>query len=128
VKAHPGKVAGVAILAAFVCLCSCDKLFGPDVREIAGGYRLKRAGNPGQLSLIAPNEGGGLIIDEIGWRKPIILARGAGSDYWDVVNTDRAQHIRVSNAERQTNPVYQTITVTPAETAWTELQLNKRFW
>jgi hypothetical protein len=128
VKAHSGKAGGVAILAAFVCLSSCDALFGPDVREIAGGYRLKRAGNPSQLSLIAPHESGGLIIDEIGWRKPIILARGSGSSYWDVINTERAQHIRVSDAERQTDPVYQSIIITPAETAWDELHLNQRLW
>jgi hypothetical protein len=122
------KAGDVAILAAFVCLGSCDALFGPDLRDIAGGYRLKRAGNPSQLSLIAPQETGGLIVDEIGWRKPIILARGSGSNYWEVINTDHAQHIRVSDAERQADPVYQTITITSAETAWMELHLNQRLW
>lgn len=116
-------------LTLFVWLCSCDaNLFGPDLREIAGGYRLKRTARPNQFSLITPHEGGGLIIDEIGWRKPIIVARASGSEYWDVINTARAEHIRVSDAERQSNPVYESIQITPAETAWMELRLNKRLW
>src|ERR1035441_475888 len=84
----------IAFLVVFVCLCSCDNLFGPDLREIAGGYRLKRASNPDQFALTVPYESGGLIIDEIGWREPIIVARASGSEYWDVINTARAQHIR----------------------------------
>jgi hypothetical protein len=62
-----------------VWLCSCDaNLFGPESREIAGGYRLKRANNPNGFALTIPNEDGGLIIDEIGWREPLILARAFG--------------------------------------------------
>src|SRR6202171_6565642 len=121
------KFRGLGLAALFVFLCSCgSKLFSPDTRQIAGGYRLKRAGDPSQFSLITPHEGGGLIIDEIGWRKPIIVARASGSEYWDVINTVRAQHIRVSDAERQSDPVYQSIQITQAETAWMELRLNKR--
>ena len=49
-------------------LCSCDaRLFVGDSRDIGGGYRLKRSGNPVQFALITPHENGGLIIDEIGW-------------------------------------------------------------
>ena len=118
----------ILLAAACLSLSSCDKLLGPELREIAGGYRLKRAGNPSQISLIAPQESGGLIIDEIGWRKPIILARGSGSNYWEAINTDRAQHIRVSESERNADPVYQTIAITSADAAWVEVQLNKRLW
>ena len=99
---------GIAVV--LVCLCSCEaNLFGPDSREIAGGYRLKRVGNPNQFALTIPNESGGLIIDEIGWRKPFIIARASGSEYWDVINTARAQHIRVSDLQRKSDPVYQSI-------------------
>ena len=81
----------IAFLAAFVSLSSCDtKVFGPDSREIAGGYRLKRVGNPNQFALTIPYQSGGLIIDEIGWRKPLIIARASGSDYWEAINTARA--------------------------------------
>ena len=119
----------LGVTALFVCLCSCDSsLFSPDTRQIAGGYRLKRAGDPSQFSLIAPYEGGGLIIDEIGWRKPIIIARAAGSEYWDVINTERAQHIRVSEMERKGDPVYQSIEITPVDIAWMELRASKRLW
>jgi hypothetical protein len=123
------KFRRLGVTALFVYLCSCDsKLFSPDTRQIAGGYRLKRSGNPSQFSLIAPYEGGGLIIDEIGWRKPIILARASGSEYWDMINTERAQHIRVSEMERKADPVYQSIEITPVDIAWMELPANKRLW
>lgn len=123
------KFRRLGVAALFVCLCSCGlSLFSPDTRQIAGGYRLKRAGNPSQFSLIAPYEGGGLIIDEIGWRKPIIIARASGSEYWDVINTERAQHIRVSEMERKADPVYQSIEITPVDIAWMELQASKRLW
>ena len=119
----------IAFLAAFVCLSSCDsKLFGPDSREIAGGYRLKRVGNPNQFALTIPNESGGLIIDEIGWRKPLIIARASGSDYWEAINTARAQRISISEQQRKSDPVYQSIPIEPAEIAWTKLNRHKRIW
>jgi hypothetical protein len=68
----------VAFLTVVVCLCSCEaNLFGPESREIGGGYRLKRADNHNQFALIVPNESGGLIIDEIGWLEPFIAARAS---------------------------------------------------
>ena len=119
----------IAFLATFLCLVSCDtKLFGPDSREIAGGYRLKRVGNPNQFALTIPNESGGLIIDEIGWRKPFILARASGSEYWDIINTARAQHTRVSDLQRKSDPVYQSIQIEAAELAWRNLNRHKRLW
>jgi hypothetical protein len=60
-----------AFLTVVIWLCSYDaNLFGPESREIAGGYRLKRANNPNQFAMTIPYEDGGLIIDEIGWREP----------------------------------------------------------
>ena len=56
-----------ALLARLVFLCSCDlDLLGVDLREIAGGYRLKRTDS--QFSLLTPRATGGPVIDEIGWR------------------------------------------------------------
>jgi hypothetical protein len=119
----------IAFLAALVCLCSCEaNFFGPDSREIAGGYRLKRVGDPNQFSITIPNESGGLIIDEIGWRKPFIVARASGSEYWDIINTARAQHTRVSDLQRKSDPVYQSIQIEAAELAWTNLNRYKRLW
>lgn len=116
-------------LAAFVCLCSCEaNLFGPESREIAGGYRLKRVDNNNGFALIIPNESGGLIIDEIGWREPFIAARASGSQYWEVINTARAQHIRVSDLQRKSDPIYQSIQIKSAEIAWKDLDRNKRLW
>jgi hypothetical protein len=112
-----------------VCLCSCDaNLFGPESREIAGGYRLKRAVNANEFALTIPNEDGGLIIDEIGWREPLIFARALGSQYWDVINTARAQHIRVSELQRKSDPISQSIQIKSAEIAWKELNGRKRLW
>jgi hypothetical protein len=119
----------IAFLAVFVCLCSCEaNFFGPDSREIAAGYRLKRAGGPNQFALTAPNQSGGLIIDEIGWREPFIVARASGSEYWDIINTARAEHTRVSDLQRKSDPVYQSIQIEAAEIAWRGLNRSKRLW
>lgn len=119
----------IAFLAVVVWLCSCDaNLFGPESREIAGGYRLKRASNPNEFALTIPNEDGGLIIDEIGWREPLIFARAFGSQYWDVINTARAQHIRVSDLQRKSDPSSQSIQIKSAEIAWKELNRHRRLW
>ena len=112
-----------------VWLCSCDaNLFGPESREIAGGYRLKRANNPNEFALTIPNEDGGLIVDEIGWREPLILARAYPSQYWDVINTAHAQHIRVSDLQRKSDPISQSIQISSAEIAWKELNRHRRLW
>ena len=119
----------IAFLTVVVWLCSCDaNLFGPESREIAGGYRLKRANNPNEFALTIPHEDGGLIIDEIGWREPLIFARASGSQYWDVINTARAQHIRVSDVQRKSDPLSQSIQIKSAEIAWKELNRHKRLW
>ena len=118
----------VAFLTVFVCFCACEaNLFGPESREIGGGYRLKRADHH-RFVLIIPNESGGLIIDEIGWHEPFIAARASGSQYWDVINTAHAQHIRVSDPQRKSDPIYQSIQIKSAEIAWKDLNRNKRLW
>ncbi len=123
------KFRRLAFFLVLVCLCSCHAdLFSSSAREIAGGYRLKRAGDSGQFSLLIPYQTGGLIVDEIGWRKPIIVARGAGSKYWDVINTARAERTTISDLERKSDPVYQSIEIKPVEMAWRELHANKRLW
>jgi hypothetical protein len=119
----------IALLTVVVCLCSCDaNLFGPESREIAAGYRLKRVHNSNQFALTIPYEDGGLIIDEIGWQEPLIFARAFGSQYWEVINTARAQHIRVSDLQRKSDPISQSIQIKPAEIAWEQLNRNKRLW
>ena len=119
----------VVLLGLFVCLWSCEgDLFGSDSKEIAHGYRLKRIGNPSQFALVAPYDTGGIIIDEIGWRKPFIIARAAGSQSWDRIDTDRAEHIRISEPQRMSNPNYRTIPVENADMAWNHLKPHKRVW
>ena len=119
----------IAFLALFLCLCSCDAdLFGSDSKQIAQGYRLKRIGNPGQFAFLVPYDTGGLIIDEIGWRKPFILVRASGSEYWDRIDTDHAEHIRISDAQRGSNPDLRSITIQTVGTAWNHLTPHKRMW
>lgn len=50
----------IAFLTVVVWLCSCDaNLFGPESREIAGGYRLKQANNLNEVvSCATPHESG----------------------------------------------------------------------
>ena len=122
-------LSSVAFLTVVVWLCSCEaNLLGPELREIGGGYRLKRADNHNGFALITPNESGGLIIDEIGWREPFIAARASGSQYWDLIDTAHAQRIRVSNLQRKSDPIYQSIQIKSAEIAWKDLNRNKRLW
>ena len=122
----PGRIASLTVL---ICLFSCNRdFFGAESREIAGGYRLKRSGNPNQFALMTPRDRGGLIIDEIGWRAPVILARASGSQCWNVIDTEHAQHIRISDNQRKSNPVYQSIQISGAETAWVELKDHERLW
>lgn len=119
------RLAFLLVTMALV-LGSCSEA---ERRKLAGGYQLKRvAHEANRLALIAPNEDGGLIIDEIGWRKPYILARSTGSTDWDVINTDRAQHVWISDSQRKENADYQGISIEPAESAWTRLHPTKPLW
>jgi len=119
----------VVFLALLVCFCSCEgDLFDSDSKQIAHGYRLKRIGNPSQFAFLAPYDTGGLIIDEVGWRKPFVLARASGSEYRDRIDTDRAQHIRISDAERRSDPRYRSIPIESAAIAWSHLERHKRIW
>ena len=119
----------VVFLTLFVCLWSCEwSPFGSDSREIAQGYRLKRTGDPSQFAFLVPYDTGGIIVDEIGWRKPFIIARASGSQYWDRIDTDHAEHIRISDSQRRSNPNYRTIPVENADMAWNHLKPHKRLW
>jgi hypothetical protein len=119
----------IVFLTVFVCLCSCEAdLFGPESREIAGGYRLKLAGNPNQFALTIPYQSVGLIVDEIGWREPLIIARASGSNYWEAIDTAHAQRIRISDQQRKSDPIYQSIPIKAVETAWNDLDRRKRLW
>lgn len=119
----------VAFLTAFLFLCSCNSnLFDRESKEIAGGYCLKRADNPDQFVLTIPNENGGVVMNEIGWREPLIIARAFGSQYWDVIDTAHARHTRVSERERKSDPIYQSVEIRPVETAWKNLNRHARLW
>jgi hypothetical protein len=97
-------------------------------RKLRIAIPLKRIGNSSEFALLAPYNTGGLIIDEIGWRKPFILARASGSQYWDRINTDRAEHIRISDAQRRSDPDLRSIPIESADIAWNHLKRHKRVW
>jgi hypothetical protein len=119
----------IAFLAGLFCLCACDlDLFDSNFKEIAGGYRLKRVKGSQQFVFCLPRENGGAIIDEIGWRNPVILFRASGSQYWDRINTGHAQHIRISDADRKSEAALASIQIEPAEAAWNRLTPHKRLW
>jgi hypothetical protein len=103
-------------------------LKGPESRELAGGYRLKRVRGSSELALIIPHRSGGLIIDEIGWQQPIIVARGSGSEYWEVINTARAERKMISDKELKADSAYNSIQTMDAETAWNSLKDDARVW
>ena len=69
-----------------------------------------------------------MIIDEIGWRKPLIVARGAGSQYWELINTARAEHLRVSDEKLKSDPEYKSVEILPAEKAWESLNPKTGLW
>jgi hypothetical protein len=58
----------------------------------------------------------------------VILFRAAGSQYWDRINTAHAQHVRISDTERKSDPVLVSIRIEPAEAAWNRLTPRKRLW
>jgi hypothetical protein len=115
----------VAVIAGLASLCSCD---GSSTREIGGGYHLKRTGDPAHFALTTPHDSGGLIIDEIGWGEPVILARASGSSYWDAIDTAHAQHIRISDEQRRTGSPYQAIKIEKVDAAWGQLESHGRLW
>jgi len=122
-------VVQLAIIVMFTFVCSCERLAGPESREIAGGYRLKRvSGSNNEFALIIPHESGGLIVDEIGWRKPIIIARGSGSRSWEVINTAHAEHTRVSDEKRKSDQEYGSIEVKQTQEAWKALNPDTGIW
>jgi hypothetical protein len=117
-----------ALFLMWLAVASCEwDPFGPDQREIAGGYRLKKADNS-QFALVIPYQTGGMIIDEIGWHQPFIIARGSGSDSWQAINTDHATRILISDEQRKSDPAYRSIQVESAEQAWGTLSRHKRLW
>jgi hypothetical protein len=77
---------------------------------------------------MTPHENGGLIIDEIGWGEPVILARASGSNYWDAIDTAHAQHIRIRDEQRRTDSPYQAIKIEKADAAWARLGGRGRLW
>jgi hypothetical protein len=114
-----------AVIAALFFFFGCDSA---EFKEIAGGYRLKRIKDPPQFVFCLPRQDGGAIIDEIGWHKPVILFRTAGSQYWDLIDTAHASHTRISDGERKSDPALASIQIEPAEAAWNRLQPYKRLW
>jgi hypothetical protein len=118
-----------ALLIAFSFLYSCDEdPFGPDSRELAGGYGLRRSDGSNQIVLTIPNRSGAIFIDEIGWREPFIIARTSGSDNWEAMDTAHARRISITDHERKSDRNYQSIQSEPVESAWTKLSRRKPLW
>jgi hypothetical protein len=67
-----------------------------------------------------PREQGGSVIDEIGWRKPLIIVRYR--DKWDVYDTTTNKQISIADSERKQNPRFCDIPSFAPAQAW------KRLW
>jgi hypothetical protein len=118
-------------LILLASLCSCDvDLFGLDQKQIAKGYRLCRGeGLPGQdfsYALLLPREHGGSIVDEVGWRKPLIIVRYG--DKWDVYDTTTNKQVSISESERKENPTLPDIQSFAPGQAWKRLWHYRNQW
>lgn len=121
------KIINCLLAAGFMFLLGACR--NSNSREIGGGYRLKKnGGDGGHFVLLAPHDAGGLIIDEIGWANPVIVARASGSMYWDAIDTAHAAHVRISDEDRHRDPLYKEVKVESAEAGWESLQGEKRLW
>jgi hypothetical protein len=121
-------ISRIFIFVAIFAICSCEKLAGPESREVAGGYRLKRVRGSNSYALIVPHGTGGMIVDEIGWREPLIVARSSGSQYWEVINIARAEHTWVSDETMKSDAAYKAVEINTADKAWAELKPDSKIW
>src|SRR5690242_10896149 len=108
------------VLLAFLCSCDVD-LFGLDEKQIAKGYRLYRGeGMPdvgGRMYfLLLPGEHIGGLIDEVGWRKPLVVVRHG--DKWDAFDTTTNNQISFSDSDRKTDLRFRDIPSFTPEKAW----------
>jgi hypothetical protein len=122
---HVNRTARIFFIVAALLLGSCGDYEG---RKLAGGYRLKRGDDGARFALIVTYGTGSLIIDEIGWQKPIIIARPAGSSDWIAINTDRARHSWISDKQRKSDEDYRGIATEPVAAAWNKINARNRLW
>jgi hypothetical protein len=106
-----------AVMAILCCLAGCDvDVFGLDWKRLGGGW------------LIPPHQRFGTLVVEIGWRKPLILARADGSNGWDVIDTATRKETTISDQQRKTDPTYRDIPVCRARDAWNQLKRYRSVW
>ena|SRR5260370_42592985 len=68
-------------------------------------------------------------IDQIGWRKPLIIWHpGVFDAPWDVYDSSTGDHRQVTDAERLSDPRLREIAVMPAMAAWQKLDRRKQLW
>jgi len=102
-----------------------------DHKQIAKGYRLYRGeGMPdggGEIySLELPREQGGRVIDEIAWRKPLIIVRYG--DKWEVFDTRTRKQVSISDSDRKTDPQFRDIPSFAPKKAWEHLWRYHHQW
>jgi len=81
-----------------------------------------------QCGLIPPHERSGPVVAEIGWQKPLILARSGQHDSWHVIDTTIHKETKISDEKRRTDPTYHDITIYQARDAWNRLRRYRSFW
>jgi hypothetical protein len=123
----------VSLLLMSVSLCACDvDVFGLCEKQIARGYRLYHNGDripddsSDMYSLFLPDEDYGGVIDEVGWKKPLIIARYG--DKWDIFDTSTKQKVSISDSQRKSDPKFRDIPSFPPKEAWGKLRHWHRQW
>jgi hypothetical protein len=112
-----------------LCFSGCDiDLFGTDSKRITGTYSLSLTDGPDHCAVKAGREFITSNLEVIGWQEPVILCKAYDSNIWDVIESDTGRRLRISEAERQSIPLYSTIDVRPAIDAWKSLKRHKRVW
>jgi hypothetical protein len=94
-----------------------------DTKRIAADLTLMQAEGGGFV--LMPR---GSFVEQLGWRKPLIISRGESSRSWDVIDTSTGKQFAISNEQRRADPAYRDIPTLDASEAWAQLKHWRRQW
>src|SRR4051812_21675715 len=115
------RVSVTLILLSVVAACDIDP-FGRTKKKIGSGYCLVVGDTGHEYAVMAPGSSGGTVIDEIGWRKPYIIARPEGDRRWQLFDTSKRTSRYISDEERRSDSLLRDIQPMSANDAWNRLE------
>jgi hypothetical protein len=116
----------ITLIAFLFLLTGCDvDLFGTNSKKLGGGYSLALSEIDGQCGLIPPKREFGPLVDAVGWKEPIILARPVARKAWGVIDTTTRKEMQISDEQRMSDPVYREIPLYRAGDAWKRLKRDR---